>query len=173
MEDKIPELVRFGKGFKWIETKAEAIDDYEFHVAIENHYAPHVWTEKLADTFLGYAVPIYYGCPNIFDYFPEDSIILIDIYDIDGSIKKIKEIISTPGEYERRLPAVKEARRRVLEEYNLLSMIDKIVSENFSEKKSEISSKNKIYNRRIMRTKNLSDLFTFLVWKIKNFIKNI
>ena len=173
MEDKIPELVRFGKGFKWIETKAEAIDDYEFHVAIENHYAPHVWTEKLADTFLGYAVPIYYGCPNIFDYFPEDSIILIDIYDIDGSIKKIKEIISTPGEYERRLPAVKEARRRVLEEYNLLSMIDKIVSENFSEKKSEISTKNKIYNRRIMRTKNLSDLFTFFVWKIKNFIKNI
>ena len=52
-------------------------------------------------------------------------------------------------------------------------MIDKIVSENFSEKKSEISSKNKIYNRRIMRTKNISDLFTFLVWKIKNFIKNI
>ncbi len=173
MEDRISELERFGKGFKWIETKAEAIDNYEFHVAIENHYAPHVWTEKLADTFLGYAVPIYYGCPNIFDYFPEDSIILIDIYDVEGSIEKIKKIISTPGEYERRLPAIKEARRRVIEEYNLLTMIDKIVSENSNEKKSEISSKNKIYNRRIMRTKNLSDLFTFLVWKIKNFIKNI
>jgi hypothetical protein len=173
MEDKISELERFGKGFKWIETKAEAIDDYEFHVAIENHYAPHVWTEKLADTFLGYAVPIYYGCPNIFEYFPEDSIILIDIYDIESSIEKIKEIISIPGEYERRLPAVKEARRRVIEEYNLLAMINKIVTENSNSRKLEIFSENKIYNRRKMRTKNLSDLFSFIAWKIKNFLKNI
>lgn len=173
MEERIPELDRFGRGFKWIETKAEAIDDYEFHVAIENHYAPNVWTEKLADTFLGYAVPIYYGCPNVFDYFPEDSIILIDIYDVEGSIKKIKEIIATPGEYERRLPAIKEARRRVIEEYNLLAMIDKIVTENSIDSKSEISSKNKIYNRRKMRTKSLSDLFVFLSWKFKNFIKGL
>ncbi len=173
MEEKIPELDRFGKGYNWIDIKADAIDDYEFHVAIENHYAPHVWTEKLADTFLGYAVPIYYGCPNIYDYFPKDSIILIDIYDIEGSIVKIKEIISIPGEYERRLPAVKEARRRVIEEYNLLAMIDKIVTQNVNSQKSEISSKNKIYNRRIMRTKSLSDLFVFLSWKFKNLLKNI
>lgn len=172
MEEKIPELDRFGKGYNWIDIKADAIDDYEFHVAIENHYAPHVWTEKLADTFLGYAVPIYYGCPNIYDYFPKDSIILIDIYDIEGSIVKIKEIISIPGEYERRLPAVKEARRRVIEEYNLLAMIDKIVTQNVNSQKSEISSKNKIYNRRIMRTKSLSDLFVFLSWKFKNLLKN-
>ncbi len=172
MEEQIFELDRFGRGFKWIETKAEAIDDYEFHVAIENQYAPNVWTEKLADAFLGYAVPIYYGCPNVFDYFPEDSIILIDIYDIDGSIKKIKEIISIPGEYERRLPAIREARRRVIEEYNLLSMIDKIVTNNSNGKKSEISMKNKIYNRRLMRAKNFKDLTSFIGWKITNFFKN-
>ena len=173
MEDRIPEIERFGKGFKWIETKAEAIDDYKFHVAIENHYAPHVWTEKLADAFLGYSVPIYFGCPNVYEYFPEDSIILIDINDIENSIKKIQKIISTPGEYERRLPAIKEARRRVIEEYNLLAMINKIVVNNLSENKSEISSKNKIYNRRIMRIKNIFDLISFIKWKIKNFIKNL
>lgn len=172
MEEQIPELDRFGRGFKWIETKAEAIDDYEFHVTIENQYAPNVWTEKLADAFLGYSIPIYYGCPNVFEYFPEDSIILINIHDFDGSIKKIKEIIATPGEYERRLPAVREARRRVIEEYNLLAMIDKIVINNSGEKRSEISIKNKIYNRRLMRTKNFDDLILFVGWKIKNFFKN-
>lgn len=171
MEERIPELERFGRGFKWIETKAEAIDDYEFHVAIENHYAPHVWTEKLADTFLGYAVPIYYGCPNIYEYFPEDSLILIDIYDVEGSIEKIKKIISTSGEYERRLPAVKEARRRVIEEYNLLAMINNIV-ENDKEVRSPVSDY-KIYNRRIMRVRHLPDLIRFALWKINNFIKNI
>jgi hypothetical protein len=171
MEERIPELERFGRGFKWIETKAEAIDDYEFHVAIENHYAPHVWTEKLADTFLGYAVPIYYGCPNIYDYFPEESLILIDIYDVEGSIEKIKNIISTPGEYERRLPAVKEARRRVIEEYNLLAMINHIV-ENASEDRSPVSGY-KIYNRRMMRVRYLPDLVRFVFWKMNNFIKNL
>lgn len=170
MEEKIPELERFGRGFKWIETKAEAIDDYEFHVAIENQYAPNVWTEKLADTFLGFSVPIYYGCPNVFDYFPEDSIILIDIYDVEASIQKIKEIVNTPGEYERRLPAIKEARRRVIEEYNLLAMIDKIVSENPNIERKE-NFKEKIYNRRIMRTKSLIDLWDFFKWKIKNILK--
>lgn len=172
MEQQIPELERFGKGFKWIETKAEAIDDYEFHVAIENHIAPNVWTEKLADSFLGFCVPIYCGCPNVYDYFPRDSIILIDIHDMESSINKIKEIISTPGEYQRRLPAIKEARRRVIEEYNLLAMINKIITEHSIEKKSEISSNNKIYNRRFMRAINPYDFFVFAIWKIKNFFKN-
>ena len=118
-------------------------------------------------------MPIYYGCPNIYDYFPKDSIILIDIFDIENSLKRIKEVISTPGEYERRLPAIKEARRRVIEEYNLLAMIDKIVRDNSNSIKSEISSSNKIYGRRRMRTKNLSDLLNFIGWKIKNFFLNL
>ena len=169
MEERIPELERFGRGFKWIETKADALDDYEFHVAIENHYAPHVWTEKLADAFLGYTVPIYHGCPNVYDYFPKESVIQIDIHDVEGSIAKIKEIIATKGEYERRLAAVTEARRRVIEEYNLLAMINKIV-EASNEQKSEVSDY-KIYNRKIMRIKHIPDLIRFLSWKVKNMIK--
>ena len=171
MEERIPELERFGRGFKWIETKAEALDDYEFHVAIENHYAPHVWTEKLADAFLGFTVPIYFGCPNVYDYFPKESLIQIDIYDVEGSIAKIKEIIATEGEYERRLPAVKEARRRVIEEYNLLAMINHMV-ENSKEDLSPASDF-KIYNRKIMRVRYLPDLIRFFAFRITNFIKEI
>ena len=170
MEERIPELERFGRGFTWIDTKAEGLDDYEFHVAIENHFAPHVWTEKLADAFLGFTVPIYFGCPNVYDYFPKESLIQIDIYDTEGSIAKIKEIIATEGEYERRLDAVKEARRRVIEEYNLLAMINNIV-ENSQEDKSSVSGY-KIYNRKIMRVRYLPDLVRFFYFRINNFIKN-
>lgn len=172
LENEIKELERFGKGYNWIDLKCDAIDDYEFHVAVENHYANDVWTEKLADTFLGYAVPIYYGCPNVFDYFPEDSIILIDIFDEENSIKKIKEIINTPGEYERRLPSIIEARRRVIEEYNIMEMINKIIS-NHDDRKNSENKNEKIFNRRIMRTKYLPDLFSFFGWKIKNFFLNL
>ncbi|WP_421717206.1 glycosyltransferase family 10 domain-containing protein [Arcobacter arenosus] len=170
MQREIDELVRYGWGFSPIEKKYDAIDDFQFHVCIENYIAPHVWTEKLADTFLGYSIPIYYGCPNIFEYFPEDSIVLIDLDDFEGSLSKIKKIISTPGEYERRFESLKEARRRVLEEYNIFELVHKIISKSPQNKHSKGSKK--IYGRRAMRIRYLPDLFRFIYFRIKNFIKN-
>lgn len=164
------EITRCGWGYKPIDKKFEAMDEFEFHVCIENHVAPNVWTEKIADAFLAYCVPIYYGCPNIYEYFPEDSIILIDLNDFEGSIEKIKTIISTPGEYERRLNAVKEARKLLIEKYNLLEMINKIVEKNHFEKSTD--KKMKVYNRRTMRSKSLSDFLKFASWKINNFLKS-
>ena len=172
LQEKISQIERFGKGYKWIDLKADALDDYEFHVAIENHYAKDVWTEKLADAFLGYCVPIYYGCPNIYDYFPKESIILIDLDDFEGSIKKIQDVITTPGEYERRLDAVIEARRRVIEEYNLFAMVNKIVEEHVGHGSTKTLG-SKIYSRRIMRARSPFDLFKFIGWKIGNFYKEV
>lgn len=169
LEKEIPELDRFGRGFNFIEKKYQAIDDYKFHIVIENHIGEHMWSEKLADALLGFSVPIYCGAPNIYDYFPKDSIIIIDINNFDESIKKIKEIISTPGEYEKRLSAVIKARQLVIQEYNLLAMINKIV-ENAPVYK--ITPNFKIYSRRLMRVRYLPDLFRFVTWRASNFFKN-
>ena len=51
------------------------------------------WTEKLGDAFLGFALPIYYGCPNIFDYFSADSLRIIDADNFDQSIAVLEELI--------------------------------------------------------------------------------
>lgn len=169
MQEAILELERFGRGFKWIENKADALDDYEFHVAVENHMEAHVWTEKLADAFLGWCIPIYCGCPNVYDYFPEESLIAIDIHDMEGSIAKIKEIIAKEGEYERRFEALKEARRRVLEEYNLVAMVAQIVQ---NSQTAQFTPNQKIYSRRMMRVKHLPDLFHYMGFRAKNFTKN-
>lgn len=170
MEEKIPEIERFGFGFKRVETKAEALNDYKFHVAIENHIGEHVWTEKLADAFLGYTVPIYCGCPNVYDYFPKESLIQIDINDFDSSIQAIKKIISTEGEFERRLEAVKEARRRVIEDYSLFAMVNKIVE---NAPQSRLVPNKKIYNRRIMRVIYPPDLLRYFLFRIQNFMKGL
>lgn len=170
IEEKILQLERFGFGFKTIKTKAEALDDYKFHVCIENHIGEHVWTEKLADAFLGYTVPIYCGCPNIYEYFPKDSIIQIDIRDFEKSIQEIKKVIATKGEYERRLEAVKEARRRVIENYSLFAMVNKII-ENSPEYK--FTPNEKIYNRKIMRVIYPSDLLRHILFRIRIFIKGL
>lgn len=117
----------FGRGYQYVEHKAEAIDEYRYHVAVENHIAPHHWTEKLSDCFLGYCLPFYAGCPNAADYFPEDSFIPIDIRDSAGALERIRQAIAD-NEYEKRLPAIIEARRRVLEDWSLPNILGRHIT---------------------------------------------
>ncbi|MBE0491397.1 MAG: glycosyltransferase [Sulfurospirillum sp.] len=170
MEKKIPQLQRFGRGFTFVEKKYQALDDYKFHVVIENHIEKHMWSEKLADAFLGFTVPIYCGCPNVYDYFPKDSLVLIDINKPQEALQIIQDLITKTGEYERRFEAVKEARRKVIYEYNLLAMINKIVE---NEPQHSFTPNQKIYSRRLMRARHIDDLLQFIAFRISNFTKGL
>jgi hypothetical protein len=121
---QIPEMDVFGRGARPLDDKAEALDDYRYHVAIENFIGPHHWTEKLADAFLGMTLPFYCGCPNAAEYFPQDSFIPIDIHEPDAAVRTVREAISN-HEYEKRLPAILEARRLVMRKYNLFAVLDR------------------------------------------------
>ncbi|MDB5594708.1 MAG: glycosyltransferase [Hyphomicrobiales bacterium] len=118
----IPELEVFGHGVRAMDDKAEALGPYRYHVAVENFEGPHHWTEKLADSFLACTLPFYFGAPNAGDYFPEASFIPIDIHDAEGAAEIIRGAIEN-NEWEKRLPAIMEARRRVLEEHNLFALV--------------------------------------------------
>ena len=77
----------FGRGFKEIGDKADVIGPYRYHLVLENSACPHFWTEKLADAYLGYCLPIFSGCANVVDYFPPDSLVrLPDIADHSGAV---------------------------------------------------------------------------------------
>ena len=128
LQEAIPEMDVFGHDVRPINDKAEAIDPYKYHLSIENHYYPHHLTEKMPDTFLGYAVPFYYGCPNAESYFPKESFIRVDVNNIPRALDIIRSTIAN-NEYPDRLPYVREARRRVLEEYNLFAVIDRLAGE--------------------------------------------
>ncbi|MEZ5541535.1 MAG: glycosyltransferase family 10 [Pseudomonadota bacterium] len=126
LKQRLPELDLYGHGVREMDDKAESLRDYRYHIAIENHRGLHHWTEKLADPFLGLALPFYYGCTNTTDYFPAESFIAIDIDDIDGAAASIRRAIRD-NEYERRLPYLLEARRRVIEEYNLFAVLSRLI----------------------------------------------
>ncbi len=120
--EHMPELDTFGRQTVYpLDDKADCLRDYRYHVTIENFIGAHHWTEKLADPFLGLSLPFYYGCPNVEDYFPADSFIRIDIRDPEGALEIIRTTIAG-NEYEKRLPALVEARRRVMFEYNLFAV---------------------------------------------------
>lgn len=128
LKKRLPELEIFGHGVRPMADKAESLDSYRYHVAIENFIGLHHWTEKLSDPFLGVTLPFYCGCPNASDYFPEESFIPIDINDVEGASEIIRKAMRD-GEYEKRLPHILEARRRVLEEYNIFAVLSRLIEE--------------------------------------------
>jgi len=116
----------FGKGIREIGDKWEALADYKYHIALENSYLPHYWTEKLADSYLAGAYPIYYGCPNLRDYFSPNAFSRIDVNDPETAIATIEHCIAS-NKYESSLNAIMEARSKVLDEYNMFPMIVKLL----------------------------------------------
>ena len=153
---ELPEIDRFGKGVRYLNDKAEVLDSYRYHVAIENDSVPDYFTEKLVDSFLGLALPFYFGCTNAADYFPQESFIPIDIFDFQGSIDTIRQAIEA-NEYEKRLPYIEEARRRVLEEHNLFALLSLEIEKRHdpgSEAASESNAGIELYSRRALRNRS-------------------
>jgi len=112
----------FGRGIHPVDSKWDAIAPYKYSLAVENSHTLHYWTEKLADCFLAYTLPIYYGCTNLGDYFPPESYIAIDIRDPASSVDTILDAIHGQA-WERRFDAICEARELVLKKHQLFPFI--------------------------------------------------
>lgn len=121
----------FGRGIREVEDKWDALAPYKYHIAIENCAYPDYWTEKLSDTFLAGCYPLYFGCPNINEYFSPDCYTQINIEDIEGSIKKIEQCISIHT-YENSIDSIWSARNDVLNKYNLFELIYQYVKKGYS-----------------------------------------
>lgn len=111
----------FGYGFQPLENKFEGLAPYRYSLAVENYVGPHYWTEKIADCFLSWSMPIYYGCTNLPDYFPKESYVQIDIND-PNVFQQIKEVINSDL-YLTHREAIAEARQLILEKYQLFPFI--------------------------------------------------
>lgn len=132
LKQRVPEMELFGRGIRFVADKADALDPFKYHVAIENFFGPHHWTEKLADPFLGACMPVYHGCPNAEDYFPPESFLRIDLADVDLAAETIRRAIRDRL-YETHLSAILESRRRVVEEYAPVAQIARLVNERHRE----------------------------------------
>lgn len=63
-----------------------------FHICIENVKKNNFFTEKLIDSFICKTIPIYYGCPNISNYFDIRGMIIVNnLEEIIQVINKLNE----------------------------------------------------------------------------------
>lgn len=167
LAEKMPELEWFGHGVKELSNKTVAMEDYKYHLCVENHLEPHHWTEKLADAFLAMTLPFYAGDPRATECFPEESIIPIPIDDPPKAYEIMRKAIDE-GEYEKRLPAIREARRLLLEKYNMYAQVADVIH-NHGEKKP-VQPGLVLKNRRLFRKNPLYALQEFIdmvVYKVR------
>ena len=100
-------LARLNEGknsHQFIEDEKEPIFDSMFSIIIENQRHPNYLTEKLIDCVLSKSVPLYFGCPNIGDYFDTEGMIIIR--DLEHLIEVVQNL--TPEDYETRLPIMQK-----------------------------------------------------------------
>ena len=133
------EIDVFGRGINEFCDKWDVISPYKYHIVLENSYCQNGISEKLYDCYLGQAFPIYYGCPNVAEFFPDKSYLQIDIHNIDSSLQKIFNAVNN-NYYEYSLPYIQEAKKLVLSQYNLFGYIKKYceIFENSNSQKETI-----------------------------------
>jgi hypothetical protein len=116
----------YGSGFRPIADKREAIDPFKYHLALENNAREHFWTEKIADAYLGWSLPLYSGCSNMADYVPADALIRLDLDDIAASLDTVERCLDDDP-YDGRLAAITAARQRILHDHNIFAILERVV----------------------------------------------
>lgn len=111
----------FGRGIPWgpcIQDRREGLAPYFFNIAIENCQQDNYFTEKLIDCFVTRTVPLYWGCPNISDFFNPAGMIT---FNSEGEFwMRFGEILADARNiYEQSLPAMEENLKIAAEKYNV------------------------------------------------------
>ena len=163
LKQRLPEIELFGRGVRPLADKADALDPFKYHLAIENFFGPHHWTEKLADPFLGACMPVYYGCPNAEDYFPPESFLRVNICDLEESVETIRRAIRSRL-YEKNLNAILESRRRILTQYGPIPQIVKIINERHQPGAPRPQPGEFILSRQMFRRRSVGN-FASLQWE--------
>ena len=78
----------FGRGTDHpLELKSKGTNDYMFQIAIENAQRENYFADKIYDCFVTGTIPIYWGAPNVIDFFDERGILMFE------TPEQLKEIL--------------------------------------------------------------------------------
>lgn len=154
----------FGNGINYIEDKWDGLAPYRYSLAIENSSSADYWTEKLADCFLSWTVPIYYGCTNLEDYFPADSFVRIDINQPEAALETIAAMLAADN-WEARLPALAEARKLALERHQFFPQIQNLIEQYYK----NLPKKNLVLQPYRERQNYIQKTRRYLSWLVGEF----
>lgn len=123
----------FGRGFRPVSDKAEAIAPYKYHLVLENNYLDNFWTEKLSDAWIGWALPLYLGAPNLAAVCggtggSADGFLALDPEDEAGNMERIARCLRG-NFWEERREALARCRAWCLRHSNVFARLAKLIRE--------------------------------------------
>jgi len=122
----LPFIKLYGRGINPIDDKWNALKTAKYAIAYENYQNNYYWTEKIVDSYLSYAMPLYFGCDKIEDYFPKDSFIRLDPNDKHINLF-LNELVKS-NKWEENINSIIKARELILNRYQLFPfLVDKIL----------------------------------------------
>ena len=74
------------------ETKMPLFENYKYSLVIENSQQINYFTEKLIDCLLTKTLPIYYGCPNICEFFNTTGWVILPNTDVHTCVTTINSL---------------------------------------------------------------------------------
>ena len=86
--------------------KIHLFRDFQFSLVIENSRQENYFTEKLCDCLCTKTIPVYYGAPNIHEYFDTTGWIILENESVDELVEKLKQL--DPEWYTRNLDTVEK-----------------------------------------------------------------
>lgn len=139
LESKNMEVHVYGSNkFSWINYKGslpphqkdDAMFPYKYTFNVENHSIKNYCTEKLIDGILSETLVFYSGCYNIKEYIDERAYVYLELIDFEKDYETIKKAISEDW-WSQRLPYIKEAKTKILNEYQFFPKLEKIINNIF------------------------------------------
>ena len=136
IDQQVNNVVFWGRGLEQlglrcyrgsIHRKWMALVPLRYCLVMENSRHPHYWSEKIADTFLSYSMPIYSGDPLIKNIFPPEAFAQVELAD-PASPSLVQDIIQSNA-YDIALPAIHEARQLLLRQHNFYAVLDRELNE--------------------------------------------
>jgi hypothetical protein len=96
-----------------------------YHIAIENVKYNNWFTEKIIDCFLSKTIPIYWGCPNLGQFFDMNGVITFN------NEEELFQIVNnlTPEYYDSKKDVLEKNYKLALEYADFLGRINKIIKE--------------------------------------------
>lgn len=99
---------------------------YKYTFNAENTSENGYFTEKIVDAILSECLCFYWGCPNLESFIDGRAFIRLDLDNIEGSIKFIRDSINN-NEYEKRIDIIRVEKKKILNELQLLPTIEGII----------------------------------------------
>lgn len=118
----------WGYNYQKFDDKEDPLRDYMFTVSIMNISSENYFTEVLTDALALGVIPIFWGCPNIGDFFNIDGILQF------SSIEELQEILKSisPDMYQEKFEYVSSNFHEVLKHRSTDDKIAKIINDHFA-----------------------------------------